>query len=129
MSQEVDPRVVVFYFALVGSIISFAASLIAGFKHPDCGTHDSVYALMAAVLGYFGKLIVAKALTMEKASVVSLVCTIGIAFSFILQLVVLDVVPNGLSTGGAIVVLLCNVIIFIKKFRDLKKIDPNGPEH
>ena len=65
---------------------------------------------------------------MDKAAVIALVGTIGIGFSFFLQLVVLDVVPNGLSIGGAILILLCNVIIFIKKFRDMKKIDPKGPE-
>ena len=128
MSQEVGPRVVVFYFAVVGSVISFAGSLISGFKYPDCGTYDSIYVLATGVLGYFAQVVRSKALTMDKASVVALVGTIGIGFSFILQLVVLDVVPNSLSIGGAILILLCNVIIFIKKFRDMKKIDPNGPE-
>ena len=58
---------------------------------------------------------------MEKASVVSLVRTVGIAFSFILQLTVLHVAPNGLSIGGAFLVLLCNVAIFLKKYLDQKK--------
>ena len=128
MSQEVGPRVVVFYFAVVGSVISFAGSLISGVKYPGCGTYDSIYVLSTGVLGYFGQVVRSKALTMDKASVIALVGTIGIGFSFILQLVVLDVVPNSLSIGGSILILLCNVIIFIKKFRDMKKIDPNGPE-
>ena len=128
MSQEVGPRVVVFYFAVVGSVISFAGSLISGFKYPDCGTYDSIYMVATGVLGYFGQVVRSKALTMDKASVIALVGTIGIGFSFILQLVVLDVVPKGLSIGGAILVLLCNVIIFIKKFCDMKKIDSKGPE-
>ena len=128
MSQEVGPRVVVFYFAVVGTIISFVGSLISGFKFPDCGTHDSIYMLATGVLAYFGQVVRSKALSMDKASVIALVGTIGIGFSFILQLVVLDVVPNSLSIGGAILILLCNVIIFIKKFRDMKKIDPKGPE-
>jgi len=127
MSQEVGPRVVVFYFAVVGSIISFVVSLISGFKYPDCGTYDSIYMLAIGGLGYFAQVVSSKALAMEKASVVALVSTIGIAFSFILQLVALDVVPNSMSIGGAILVLLCNVIIFIKKFRDIKKIDPKRP--
>ena len=121
MSQEVGTRVVVFYFALVGSIISFAGSAISGFNYPDCGTHDSIYALTAGVLGYSGELIATKALSMDKASIITLVRTIGIAFSFILQLIVLDVIPNGLSIGGAVLVLLCNVTIFIKNFLDTKK--------
>ncbi|XP_078343970.1 solute carrier family 35 member G1-like [Oculina patagonica] len=121
MSQEVGTRVVVFYFALVGSIISLAGSLISGFKFPDCGTHDTIFALAAGVLGYSGELIATKALAMDKASIITLVRTTGIAFSFILQLIVLDVIPNGLSIGGAILVLLCNVAIFTKKFLDTKK--------
>ncbi|KAL9958166.1 hypothetical protein ACROYT_G035142 [Oculina patagonica] len=120
MSQEVGTRVVVFYFPLVGSIISLAGSLISGFKYPDCGTHDAVYMLAVGALGYTGQMISTKALTMEKASVISLVRTIGVAFSFILQLIFLDVIPNGLSIGGAILVLLCNVTVFIKKFLDTK---------
>ena len=128
MSQEVGPRVVVFYFAVVGTVISFVGSLISGFKYPDCGTYDSIYMLATGALGYFGQVVRSKALSMDKASVIAVVGTIGIGFSFILQLVVLDVVPNSLTIGGAILILLCNVIIFIKKFRDMKKIDPKGPE-
>ena len=128
MSQEVGPRVVVFYFAAVGSTIGFAGSLISGFKFPECGTYDSIYMLAVGGLGYFGQVVRSKSLSMEKASVIALVGTIGIGFSFSLQLAVLDVVPNGLSIGGAILVLLCNVMIFIKKFRDMKKIDPKRPE-
>lgn len=128
MSQELGPRVVVFYFAVVGSIIGFVGSVISGFRFPVCGTHDSIYMLAVGGLGYFGQVVRSKSLTMEKASVISLVGTIGIGFSFSLQLLVLDVVPNVLSIAGAILVLLCNVIIFIKKFHDMKKIDPKGLE-
>ena len=120
VSQEVGPRVVVFYLSVVGSIVSFVASLISGFKYPDCETYDSIYMLAVGGLGYFGQVVRSKALAMEKAYVIALVGTIGIGFSFIFQLAVLDVVPNALSIGGAILVLLCNVIIFIKKFRDMK---------
>ena len=123
ISKAVGTRVVVFYVAVVGSVISFAASLISnsGFKFPDCDTYDAVYVLAAGALGYSGQLIVTKALTLEKAAVISLVRTTGIAFSFVLQLIVLNVIPDGLSIGGAILVLLCNVSIFIKKFLDMKK--------
>ena len=121
-SQEVSTRVVVFYYALVGSVISLLASLISGeFKYPDCGTHDVVYVIIAGTLGYFGQLLSTKACQLEKASVVTLVRTTGIAFSFILQLIFLNVIPNGLSIGGAILILLCNVVIFIKKLLNHKK--------
>ena len=122
VSQQVPARVVVFYSALIGSIISLSASLISGgFKYPDCGTHDAVYIIVAGVLGYSAQLTVTKALSLEKASIVSLVRTVGIVFSFLLQLTVLGVAPNWLSIGGAFLVLLCNVTIFIKKVLDQKK--------
>ena len=123
ISKAVGTRVVVFYVAVVGSVISFAASLISnsGFKFPDCDTYDAVYVLAAGALGYSGQLLVTKALTLEKAAIISLVRTTGIAFSFVLQLIVLNIIPDGLSIGGAILVLLCNVSIFIKKFLDMKK--------
>lgn len=127
VSQELPVRVVVLYATMVATIICLSASLIfGGFKYPDCGTHDAVYIIVAAVLGYSGQLIVTKALSTEKASIISLVRTIGIAFSFLLQLTVLGVVPNGLSIGGAFLVLLCNVTIFIKKYLDQKKSEPRG---
>ena len=122
MSQEVSTRVVVFYFALVGSVSSLLVSLISGeFKYPDCGTHDVVYAIVSGTLGYFTQLLSTKACQLEKASVISLVRTIGIVFSFILQLMFLNVIPNGLSIGGAILILLCNVVIFIKKLLNQKR--------
>ena len=122
MSQEVCTRVVVFYYALAGSVISLLASLISGeFKYPDCGTHDVVYAIVSGMLGYFAQLLSTKACQLEKASVISLVRTIGIVFSFILQLMFLNIIPNGLSIGGAILILLCNVVIFIKKLLNQKR--------
>lgn len=122
VSQELPVRVVVLYPTMVGTLLCLSASLIfGGFKYPDCGTCDAVYIIVAAVLGYTGQLIVTKALSMEKASIISLVRTIRIAFSFLLQLTVLGVAPNALSIGGAFLVLLCNVTIFIKKFLDQKK--------
>ena len=124
MCQEVGIRVVIFYFFLVGSIVSFAASIISGFKYPDCGTYDAIYIIVAAFIGYSGQLLATKALTMEKASVVSLVRTIGLVYSFIFQITILDDVPSGLSIGGAVLVLLCNVCIFLKKFSDMKRTYP-----
>ena len=124
MCQEVGVRVVMFYFFLVGSILSFAASMISGFKYPDCGTYDAIYVIVAAFLGYGGQLLATKALTMEKASVVSLVCTIGLVYSFIFQITILHDVPSGLSIGGAVLVLLCNVYIFLKKISDMKRTYP-----
>ena len=124
ISQEVGPRVAVFYFAVVGSVVSLCSSLISGgFKNPDCGTQDIYYIIAFGFLGYFGQLLTAMALKLEKAAAVSLVRTIGIAQSFILQLIFLDVVPTGLSIGGAILVMLCNVVIFIKKYLDQKKLN------
>lgn len=120
--QELPNTVVVLYSAIVGSIISLSASLISGgFKYSDCGTHDAVYIILAGILGYSAQMIVTKALSLEKASIISLVRTIRIAFSFVVKLTVLDIAPNGLSIGGAFLVLLCNVTIFIKKFLDHKK--------
>lgn len=122
VSKEVGARVVVFYFSVLGSVISLGAALISGgFKYPDCETYDVLYIIACGFLGYFGQLFSSKALELEKAAVVSLVRTIGIVFSFILQLIALDVVPTGLSIGGALLVLLCNMVIFAKKYFDQKR--------
>ena len=122
VSQEMAVRVVVLYSTSVGLVITLAASMIAGgFKYPDCGTYDAIYIIVSGVLGYSAQLIVTKALSLEKASVISLARTIGIAFSFLFQITILAVAPNGFSIGGALLVLLCNVTIFIKKLLDQKK--------
>ena len=85
MSQEVGIRVVIFYFFLIGSVLTLALSMALGFKYPDCGSNDTIYIIVAAFCGFCGQLLATKALSMEKASVVSLVRTIGIAYSFIFQ--------------------------------------------
>ena len=128
ISQDVGARVVVFYFSVVGSVVSLCASLISGgFKYPDCGTHDIYYIIAYGFLGYSAALLMAKALELEKAAVVSqLVNTVAIACSFILQVIFLDVVPTGLSIGGAILVLLSNTAIFVKKYLDHKRINRRG---
>ena len=127
VSQEVSARVVVFYFAAIGSVVSLCASLISGgFKYPDCRTHDIYYIIAYGFLGYFAELLMAKALELEKAAVVSLVKTVEIACSFILQIIFLDVVPTGLSIGGALLVLLSNIVIFIEKYLDHKNINRRG---
>ena len=121
LAQEVNARVVVFYFAAVGAVVSLCTSAIfGGLKYPDCGTHDIVYVITTGFIGYFAQLLTNKALTLEKAAVVALIRTVGIAVAFFLQLIFLGVVPSGLSIGGAILVLLCNIVIFIKKYRDQK---------
>lgn len=123
--QALPGRVVVFYSAVIGSVVSFVGSLIAGgFKYPDCGTHDVLYIIAAGFIAYAVQLILTKALSLEKASIISLVRTVEIAFSFLLQLIVLGVTPNALSIGGAFLVLFCNVTIFIKTFLDQRKVKP-----
>ena len=125
VSQEMPGRVVVFYSTMFGATISSLASMISGeFKYPDCGTHDAYYVILSGVIGYSAQLMVTKALSLEKAAIISLVRTVGIVFSFVLQLAALGVAPNGLSIGGAFLVLLCNVTIFIKKFLDQRKVKP-----
>ena len=128
MSQEVGIRVVIFYFFLIGSVLTLALSMALGFKYPDCGSYDTIYIIVAAFCGFCGQLLATKALSMEKASVVSLVRTIGIAYSFIFQITILNDAPSGLSIGGAILVLLCNVCIFLKKFLDVKKTHAEFPK-
>lgn len=130
ISQQVEIRVVVFYFSFIGSIISLCASIISGgMKYPDCGTHDTLYIIAGAFIGYVAQLFVTKALQLERASVVALVRTVGIAMAFFLQLIFLGIAPTGLSIGGAILVLLCNVVIFIKRYYDQKKSNDLSTPH
>ena len=117
MKGEVETRVIVFYLSVIGSVASACTALATGqFKFPDCGTHHSLYILSCGLLGYLGQILTTKALTLEKAVVVSLTRTMGLVFSFILQLLVLHVAASGLSIGGAVLVLLGNFSIFVKKF-------------
>ena len=130
VAQQVKTRVVVFYFSFIGSIIGLCAAIISGgMKYPDCGTYDTYYIIVNAFLGYIAQLFATKALQLEKASVVALVRTVGIAIAFFLQLIFLGIAPTGLSIGGAILVLLCNVVIFIKKYYDQKKSNGKSTPH
>ena len=112
------PRVVVLYMALVGSCVAIGASLVTGetFKYPDCGTLDNWYLFLMGVLGYTGQMFQTKALSLEKAAVCSVIRTSDIVFTYILQMLFLNEPVNAFSMGGAALVVLCNVSIFVSQF-------------
>ena len=59
-----------------------------------------------------------KALQVEKAAVVALVRTLDIVFAFVLQLVFLDTQANPYSVAGATLVLLCNGVVMVSRWRE-----------
>lgn len=47
-------RVVVFYFVVVGVVVSFCILVIfGGLKYLDCGIYDIVYVIIIGFIGYF----------------------------------------------------------------------------
>lgn len=108
---------VVFYYGVVGICLSFGIGFIVkGLTFPLCGTPDKYYALLCAFLSFCGQICVIFALKREKAAIVALGRATDIAFVFILQaLFVRSTAVTWTSIVGAILILFCNVSIFLKK--------------
>lgn len=108
---------VVFYYGVVGIVLSFGIGFIVkGLTFPQCGTPDKYYALLCAFLSFCGQICVIFALKREKAAIVALGRATDIAFVFILQaLFVRSTAVTWTSIMGALLILLCNVSIFLKK--------------
>ena len=108
---------VVFYYGVVGIFLSFGIGFtVKGLTLPACGTPDKYYALLCAFLSFCGQICVIFALKREKAAIVALGRATDIAFVFILQaLFVRSTAVSWTSIVGALLILLCNVSIFLKK--------------
>lgn len=107
----------VFYYGVMGMILSVGVAICyEGFKLPDCGTVDNLYALLCAFFSFCGQVCVISALKLEKAAIVALGRATDIAFVFILQASFINTEISGLSIVGAVLVLSCNISIFFKKW-------------
>ncbi|XP_031572644.1 solute carrier family 35 member G1-like [Actinia tenebrosa] len=114
--------VIIFYFGLVGLIYSICGSYLdRGFQFPSCKSIDYVFAIGVGVFAYLVQAALNAALKFEKAFIVSLGRTSGIVFGFVVQVLVFSLVPSGLSFGGAALITLSNVIIFIFKWKKSKR--------
>ncbi|EDO48901.1 predicted protein [Nematostella vectensis] len=100
----------------------FTTSTIGGLMDgkwslPMCETNENWYLLLLGIAAIFLQVFMTKALALEKAVIVTLVRTSDILFAFIWQMSFFSVKPSWYSIGGGILVFMCNVIIFSKKYR------------
>ena len=106
----------VFHFGVVSILFGFIIGVaLQKLKLPDCGTLDKWYALLAGVFSFSGQVCFIYALTVERAAIVALGRATDIAFVFVLETVVFNAPINGYSLAGSVLVLLCNILIFLKK--------------
>ena len=106
----------VFYYGVTGIFLGIGFGAAQGFKLPDCGTFDNIYAILCAFFSFCGQVCVITALKLEKAAIVALGRATDIAFVFILQAIFVEGSVSVLSIVGAIMILSCNISIFFKKW-------------
>lgn len=114
---KVDSLVLVFYFSLFGSIVSFVPSAIKGIKIPDIKT--LIFILGIGVFGLIGQITLTKAYSLVQASKISVYTYLQILFSIILSFVVFKNVTDIVSIIGFGLIILA-VIYNYYNFRGEK---------
>ena len=106
----------VFHYGVVSILYGFViGAALQKLKLPDCGTLDKWHALLAGAFSFSGQVCFVYALTVERAAIVALGRATDIAFVFVLEIIVLNAPINGYSLAGSVLVILCNILIFLKK--------------
>ena len=116
--KETGSFTLVFYYGIMGMFVGLVIGLSVdeGFKFPDCGTLDTIYALCCAGFSFCGQVCLIFALKLEKAAIVALGRATDIAFVSILQAVFVQTPVSGFSIAGTVLVFSCNVSVFLKKW-------------
>ena len=126
--KETGSFTLVFYYGIMGMFVGVGIGLSVdggGFKFPDCGTWDNIYALCCAGFSFCGQVCLIFAMKLEKAAIVALRRATDIAFVSILAAVFVQTPVSGFSIAGAVLMFSCNVNIFIKKWFE----DANSVKH
>ena len=116
--KETGSFTLVFYYGIMGMFVGLVIGLSVdeGFKFPDCGTLDTIYALCCAGFSFCGQVCLIFALKLEKAAIVALGRATDIAFVSILQAVFVQTPVSGFSIAGTVLVFSCNVSVFLNKW-------------
>lgn len=116
------------YFGLPFTIALSAFALITGVERKNAelySTWDSLlwqcgYSLTSAACGVFSQILMNLSLKYEEASKISIIRTSDLFFTFLLQLIILDIHSNYLSIVGALLIFVATIIVLLFKLVDQK---------
>ena len=115
--NKVNSTGILFYYSIIGVIFSIVGSYLdKGFQFPFCESPDYLYAVCVGIFLSLGQAFVNEALRRDRAFIVSLARSPGIVFGFLFQVLIFSLIPSGLSLGGAAMITLCNIVIFVFKW-------------
>jgi drug/metabolite transporter (DMT)-like permease len=123
-NEKVHFVAIVFYLSFVGLILCLVGSIIlyfAGYsiqnwhEAKDYLLRDIILAIAAGILQFIGHFCFIQALTRENANTISIMRTFDILVAFILEYLVLQIIPDLFSFIGALMVFISILIMFVYK--------------
>ncbi|XP_071501348.1 solute carrier family 35 member G1-like [Diadema antillarum] len=104
-NMKVHAQLIVFIFACIASIVSFATTTaLADWSVPRCG-RDRVLVVLIGILGCLGVHATTLALEVESAGSFNIIRASSVFFAFILDVVILREAPNGFAIFGACLIV------------------------
>lgn len=123
-NEKVHFVAIIFYLSLVGLILCLVGSSIlylTGYsvqnwnQFEDFLVRDIILAIAAGILQFIGHFCFIQALMKENANTISIMRTFDILIAFLLEYLVLQIVPDLFSFIGALMVFISVLIIFTYK--------------
>ena len=116
------------YFGLPLAIALSAFAFITGVERKNAELYNTwnsliwqwIYTLTSASCGVFSQILMNLSLKYEEASKISIIRTSDLFFTFLFQLLILDIHSNYLSIVGALLIFVATIIVLLFKLVDQK---------
>lgn len=135
-NKQIHFIVLIFYFSLFGFLISSGISMIlylTKISHhnlmytKEVILRDVVTGLLSGLISFIGHVCFSLAIARETANKIAVLRTIDILVAFLLEYLVLNVMPHWITVIGAGLVLIGVILIYVYKFF-IKKFNKNDNE-
>jgi drug/metabolite transporter (DMT)-like permease len=130
-NKNIHFSIIVFYFCLVGLILSLVISsclILSGFTHEtwELGKQfllrDISLGIVSGLCQIFGHICFTLAIKSENANKIALFRTLDILIAYLIEYFILKIIPNLLSMIGSSLILIGVSLIFIYKITVLKNL-------
>eukprot|EP00057_Strongylocentrotus_purpuratus_P035034 XP_797492.1 PREDICTED: solute carrier family 35 member G1-like [Strongylocentrotus purpuratus] len=120
-SYRIHPVVILIYFSSIGMVLSAVlATALREWVIPQCG-RDRILLLLTGTFQFMSQIALTLALRYEKATIVSLIRTCDVLFTFVLDYLFFQIIPNGITITGALLIVGSLVGITLRKWWSEKK--------
>ncbi|CAM1154158.1 Uncharacterised protein r2_g4237 [Pycnogonum litorale] len=130
--RHVESSIIVYLQGLGGIILGFVGGLASSqlYISETLTTVQIIALVTAGIFGNIARTLLTFSVETEDVTLIAVLETLEIPFSFLLQMVMLNTYPNSLTTVGAIIVVVGTVLlsgknIVMKKAKNLKEIFKN----